>query len=179
MIYETTQPSVLLTIVLALIVWHLYRKEKKKEKERAWREEQKRKRNQEFARKMREQDKQREEEKRKREEEAEKYRKELKTISVRLTEEQNEKEKFCRKKSGDFMISANAIYMLYQVLHQPTVEKQEILDLLGEGEKIYCSVFTTNKEDQERMEYCKEWLGVGEGEVYAIGIEIYRQYLTQ
>ncbi|MCD8020097.1 MAG: hypothetical protein LUF92_11090 [Clostridiales bacterium] len=61
-------------------------------------------------------------------------------------------------------------------------EKQEILDLLGERDKDddkRYDVFSMDPDDQERMAFCKEWLGVGEEGVYAIGIEYYRQYLSQ
>ncbi|MCD7736866.1 MAG: hypothetical protein LUI07_07915 [Lachnospiraceae bacterium] len=176
MIYASTPPSVIITLIGILVIWFLFRREKKKKQEK---EEQRCCENLEISRKAKETARQIEEEKRKREEKEEQYARELKTVSVYLTEEQNEKRKFCEKKSKDFAIAANAIYMLYQVLHQPTVEKQDMLDLLGEGEGRYYDVFSMNKDDQERMEYCKEWLGVGETEVYAIGIEIYRQYLTQ
>lgn len=120
-----------------------------------------------------------EEEKRKRKEREKEIEAEIRAVETYLTDEQYEKRNFCTEKSGDFAISGNAIYMLYQVLHQVDVERQEILDLLGNGSKKHYDVFSMNKQDQERMEYCREWLGVGEAEVYAIGIEIYWQYFTQ
>ncbi|MCC8065764.1 MAG: KUP/HAK/KT family potassium transporter [Clostridiales bacterium] len=176
MIYEITQGGILITIICFLIIWLWYRRDKKRKKEQ---EEQKYHKNLEISRKAKETARQMEEEKRKREEKTQKRLAELRTVEVYFTEEQNEKRKFCVEKSKNSMISENAIFMLYQVLHQPTVEKQEMIDLIGEGEGRYYNVFTLNKEDQERMEYCKKWLGVGETEVYAIGLEIYRQYLEQ
>ncbi|MCD7883676.1 MAG: hypothetical protein LUI87_08245 [Lachnospiraceae bacterium] len=173
MIYETTGPvGISSAIICLLILWILFRSEKKKKRKL---EEQRHRENLETSRKAKETAKQMEEEKRKRKEREKEIEAEIRTVETYLTDEQNEKRVFCTEKSGDFAISGNAIYMLHQV----GVERQEILDLLGNGSKKHYDVFSMNKQDQERMEYCKKWLGVGEAEVYAIGIEIYWEYLTQ
>ncbi|MCD8151223.1 MAG: hypothetical protein LUE92_17110 [Clostridiales bacterium] len=125
---------------------------------------------------MRERTRQREEEEEEQKRIHQAYLDTHKCYSIYLTKEENKKRKFCEE-HGE-RVDENAMYILYQVLHQPKVEKEELLDILGERKEKYYGSFGLFEDGQEWLEYCKEWLGVGEEEVYAIGIELYRQYLT-
>ncbi|MCD8054312.1 MAG: hypothetical protein LUF00_09765 [Lachnospiraceae bacterium] len=168
-----TPSDIWFVLLICLIIYLYERRKKNKEEEKRALEREK------WARLHREREQREREEEAEREERMRRYRESLKTVLIYLTEEEMKKERFCQKRSGDIVISHNAIYMLYQVLHQKGVEKQEILNLLGDRTKKHLAAITMDADDQNRMEFCKEWLGVGEEEAYAIGIELYRQYLTQ
>lgn len=104
-----TPSDIWFALLICLIIYLYERRKKNKEEEKRALEREK------WARLHREREQREREEEAEREERMRRYRESLKTVLIYLTEEEMKKERFCQKRSGDIVISHNAISLVYHL----------------------------------------------------------------
>ncbi|MCC8136783.1 MAG: hypothetical protein LIO76_01740 [Clostridiales bacterium] len=186
MIYETTQPSVLVTLIGLIILWHFYRKEKRlKEKRKA---EEMRKAEKRKAEEKRKSDMMRHnaEEYRKKREELDRERSRIRESgmipeAVFLTENEIKKKRFCEKMCGETDIAKEVIFLAWKALNDTEKEeRQSLVNRFGErkGRKETVMI-SMDKEDLERIKYCQIITTMDESSIYVLGLELYEKQISK
>ncbi|MCD7819191.1 MAG: hypothetical protein LUH07_09095 [Lachnospiraceae bacterium] len=97
--------------------------------------------------------------------------------TVFLTKSEIDKKEFCERKSGKTDITKDVISVAWEALfNADKEEKQRLVNLPGErkGQKRPI-VISMDKEDKEKLKYCRYSSIMKESDAYSLGLELYKR----